>query len=379
MNGKLGGKLLGFDIERDGIKIQTVRFDNPIKNTVVKKCLDNLLMFNGTNSVPTANYVEAAASLFFNYSSNAGRWGVFNYSALGDGTGNTDVNDTDLKNRITGFTSTRVSGSGYCGTYYDTTNDIIKERIAHSHTIETDFNIREIGYFNRYWGTDIYELSSRIALDAPVPVQTGDVFTSIYEIDIYLQGEELITDFFGMGAVRKRNAIKRAANGYGIDGQCSLPTINSSGTVQYPSNKGGAAPVFVPVYSQRNLLNNYFVDAVVYMVPNVSKVNQFTGHIPSFYCSDGDWYYSNGNVAQRLVKDYTPGNFYRDATYKLSPDWASGSNSIYGLIVNGSVYAFGTLDSSNVFTNAPISKSTLEEWTITTRQSWSTDLLQPSA
>lgn len=379
---KLGGKLIGYDIEHNGILKNRVRFELPIKNTIVQRCLDNLLTYNGTSDLPPSSMKTGAATcLFFhNNNSSSGRWGVFNYCALGNGTGATDVEDTDLKNRITEYVATKKGGSGYCGTYKNTTTGVLSLRISHSIEITTEaFEIKEIGYYNRYWGTDDYDLSSRIILDSPIQVDTGDIFTPIYQIDIKVQEPEIVVDFFGLGAVKKVCGIHQNPWGLGVDNTYSIPTLNESGNSIFPINQGGAKFNAVPAYSAGEVLNEYSPDAVIYACFNQSQLTAFDTPLNTFGINDSYWYYSNGNVSQRLVKSYTLGSFYRDVTYKLSPDWFAGRTDLYALYVNGTVYEFGTIDENDVFTNAPITKPALEEWTITTRQSWSTDLLTPTA
>lgn len=109
---KLGGALIGYGIKKRNGEEKKVIFDKPIHNTITKSCLNNLLTFDGTNATPTTNLTGNYLSLFVKSAQASERYGVFNSSALGDGTGETSVNDTELKHRVTDVTSTKKTGSG---------------------------------------------------------------------------------------------------------------------------------------------------------------------------------------------------------------------------------------------------------------------------
>ena len=179
MNAKLGGCLIGYGLKKKNGEFTKVIFDKPIHNTITKHCLNNLLMFNGDNTLPSNNNGHNVAnneSIFVKSANTSERYGVFDHCGLGNGTGTTDVNDTELKNLIGEITRTKKSGSGWCGTTIDSASANIKLRISHTHNITNNFTITEIGWFNRIYPSGEFTLSSRVQLDIPITVENGDTF-----------------------------------------------------------------------------------------------------------------------------------------------------------------------------------------------------------
>lgn len=376
---KLGGALIGYGIKKRNGDEKKVIFDKPLHNTITKSCLNNLLTFDGTNATPTTNLPGNYLSMFVKSSQASNRYGVFNSAALGDGTGETSVNDTELKNRITDATSTKKTGSGWSGSSVVLSDAILKIRIAHTHSINQNFIVKEIGWYNQKWQELVYSLSARVQLDEGIPVESGDEFYSIYELTIEFQDVERFSDFAGLGVGGYK------VNGYQYaDSRLGGPMLDSN-CIPYSgvTHSGGSGssyprPKFFPVYMVGKAFGpNDFKFQYMYKVTgNFNKLKPFqTDAIPTFTEPVSNPPF---NFLQDVtIKDYTQDSFYRDFSFTVSPGfWVYESSPIYGLIVNGTFYRFGTFDEQDNFTPTPITINSALK--ITCRQRWSTDLLTPA-
>lgn len=376
---KLGGALIGYGIKKRNGEEKKVIFEKPIHNTITKSCLNNLLTFDGTNAQPSTNLPGNYLSMFVKSSQESERYGVFNSAALGDGTGETSVNDTELKHRVTNATSTKKTGSGWSGSSVVLSDAVLKIRIAHTHAISENFVVKEIGWYNQKWQELVYSLSARVQLDDGIPVESGDEFYSIYELTIQFQDVERFSDFAGLGVGGyKVNGYQYADSRLGgpmLDSNCipySGVTHSGSSGSSYPR------PKFFPVYMVGKAFGpNDFKFQYFYKVTgDFNKLKPFqTIAIPTFTEP-----ISNPplNFLQDVViKDYIQDSFYRDFSFSVSPGfWNYESTPIYGMIVNGTFYRFGTFDGQDNFTPTPITINSALR--ITCRQRWSTDLLTPA-
>ena len=141
MGNKLGGSLIGYAIKHNGT-FRKVLFDKPIHNTITKSCLQNLLQWNGSDALCTTDITGNYLSLFAKSSETSNRYGTFNFSALGNDNTPTTVDDVMLYNQIGSYTSTKMSGDGWCGSTIDGNSAIIRTRISHIHTITDTFTVR---------------------------------------------------------------------------------------------------------------------------------------------------------------------------------------------------------------------------------------------
>lgn len=376
---KLGGALIGYGIKKRNGEEKKVIFDKPIHNTITKSCLNNLLTFDGTNAQPSTNLPGNYLSLFVKSAQASERYGVFNSAALGDGTGETSVNDTELKHRVTDATSTKKTGSGWSGSSVVLSDAVLKIRIAHTHTINENFTIREIGLYNQKWQELVYSLSARVQLDEGIPVESGDEFYSIYELSIQFQDVERFSDFAGLGVGGYK------VNGYQYaDSRLGGPMLDTN-CIPYSgvTHSGGSGssyprPKFFPVYMIGKAFGpNDFKFQYMYKVTgDFNKLKPFqTNGIPTFTEPVAIPPYNF--LQDVLVKDYTQDSFYRDFSFTVSAGfWTYESTPIYGLIVNGTFYRFGTFDEQGNFTPTPININGALK--ITCRQRWSTDLLTPA-
>lgn len=367
MGAKLGGYLLGYGVRKKDGTFTKVVLDKPIHNTITKHCLNNLLMFNGTNAVSTSSLDYC--SMFvrsIDYNGSSSRYGVIEYAALGDGTGTTSTDDSTLKHMVGTYTNTKQTGNDWCGTYYDDTNAIIKLRVSHKYEITNSFTVREIGWFNRIYPDGEYTMSARVQLDKPVPVVDGDTFYSIYEVQLSLQDVERFSDLGGLGGGYKVNcAIRYTYRGYNSYYNKCFPEIQSNGRAlletgnNTTTNISGNCCNIIPCWAN-----------VGY---RARKLNANLNKTKAIMTVDSGVNFSQSYSA--TVKPYVLDSFYRDTEFVLNPAMTSGN--CYGLEFDGVLYRFGTYDENNTFT--PTSVTLPGALKVTVRQSWSTDQLQPTA
>lgn len=374
MNAKLGGYLVGYGLKKKNGEENRVIFDRPIHNTITKHCLNNLLTLDGTNAVATTNFIGNWLSLFFKSTQTSDRYGVFNSCCLGDGTGETSVNDTDLKHRVSNQTTTKKTGSGWCGTTFVDADAQIKIRVSHTHTINSDFTIKEIGWYNAInaGGELNYTLSSRVQLDNFLEVESGDEFYSIYEITVQFQDVERFSDLGGLGGGYKVNA------GKGSNGSYYFPTINNNGnpvgcgdTANYPQR----LPIIWPPYMVDKKISTYSSAGHSSIFLGTSNKNKYKSFISADVFGFFDNTITSGGGGEVITyKDYVMDSFRRD--YDTLFTCASAYTNIYGLVANGTFYRFGDFDENDNFTPRQVTMNGAYKFTI--RQSWSTDLLAPT-
>lgn len=380
MNAKLGGYLVGYGLKKRNGEEKKVIFDRPIHNTITKHCLNNLLTLDGTNAVATTNFIGNWLSLFFKSTQTSDRYGVFNSCCLGDGTGETSVNDTDLKHRVTDQTTTKKTGSGWCGTTFVNADAQIKIRVSHTHTINSDFTIKEIGWYNAInsGGSLNYTLSSRVQLENYLEVESGDEFYSIYEITVQFQDVERFSDLGGLGGGYKVNAGK----GNNTNGLYYFPTINTSGNpigCGTSDNHPQCAPVIWPPYMVDKKISTWSGathSSIFLGKTNINKTKAFrqTNDSYGFFNGAENAVVSGGGGEVITYKDYVMDSFRRD--YETLFTCASVYTNIYGLVANGTFYRFGDFDEDDNFTPRQVTMNGAYKFTI--RQSWSTDLLTPT-
>lgn len=367
MNAKLGGYLVGYGLKKRNGEEKKVIFEKPIHNTITKSCLNNLLKFNGGNglSLNTTYPGRDMCSIFvksMDFNGSSSRYGVFNSCALGNGTGETSVNDTQLKNKIGNYTSTKKTGTGWCGYSVDYQNATVKLRVSHVHTIEENFTIKEIGWFNRIYPDGVYSLSSRIQLDNFIDVESGDEFYSIYEILVSFQDEKKITEFSGLNV-----------GGYSVNA-CAFYSATNVMCFPFISTNGlGGLDVSNnwPVFQ----INSCWIDFVWTNAPYKVRIlkSDWTKNKPISKQRVSNillWDF----VYESVVHDYIEDSFYRDVEFTI-PESDLGSG-VYGIEILGTLYRFGTFDEQDNFTPTPITINSALK--ITCRQSWSTDLLTPT-
>ena len=354
-NIKLGGCLIGWAIKKKDGSFYRHDFNTPIHNTITKSGVNNLFEFNGPGSSVSGSAENQYGTnwlVTWNGSSNA-RYGIINSAALGDGTGATTVDDTDLKHRVSDYTTTKQPGSGWCGYGYNINNGYVWSRVSHIHAISQDFTVKEIGWYNRIYPNGEYTLSARVQLDEPVNVETGDTFYSIYQITFSLcsVAEKVILPHFG--------TAWHVVNGRAYDDAKRLiPMISTGGYGLSPETRNGYG-AHAPIYS------------------SCCQFNYWGSNYPSDILSPNGTIYSPNSsiftVTTKTLQPYVQDSFYRDMDVLI----AAPGTPVYVLYLMRDVYRLGDFDENNTFVPNPWDG--MKALKVTIRQRISTDLLQPTA
>lgn len=384
---KLGGKLTKCGVVRNGCEIDLKI--NPVHNTITKSCLNNLLKWNGTNSLPDGtNNLREVASLWCSNQTGNTRTGVFNYCAFGDGTAPTSVNDTELKNKISGYTSAKKTSSGDCGVYHVSGDYSFIVRITHKFSAASqNCQIKEIGWFNKVEPNGEYTLSSRVVLDYPIDINTGDVFYCSYEITVTVD-EPSIYSFNGIQGIthiRKCSSLYAKASQFTNDNtDFPFPFLRTNGTgcAYFSGTTCYGSEIWNPVWAcnvswganaQRTGRALFYLDDnFLYSELNKNKNIWNSGN----YTSTTFTSCFNG-IKQFDVDNYTEDSFRRYCTVTVDSSWAT-NKLIYSFIFAGEEFTLGTMQ-DETFVPTPYGKLDDKEWILRFRQSWSTDLLTPAA
>lgn len=351
---KVGGCLIGWALKKKDGRYFEKRFKNPIHNTITKSCINNMFEYNGAGSGSTNNYV--GYSFLVTYNGTNYRYGILNSCALGDGTGTTSVDDVSLKHQVGGYTTTKQSGSGWCGYGYSITDGFTWSRVSHKHTITENFTIKEIGWFFQVYPNGSYSLSARVQLDDFVPVETGDTFYSIYQIKFNYNHEAEKVNLPTFGTAWH---IVNGRNYSGVDGTV-VPVISEYGYGASVTTREGyklLCPIFVPS-------NNF--DFKFWGSSYPAQILQPNGQI------QGTPYATSFTVTSKTDLPYTLDSFYRDTELLI----AAPNTPVYAIHIMRNVYLLGDYDENNNFVNTPWNGQSAIK--IKIRQRISTDLLTPA-
>lgn len=352
-NLKIGGCLIGWALKKKDGRYFEKRFERPIHNTMTKSCINNLFEFNGSGGTPSVGNDKYGTNWLVAGSGSNNRYGIINFSALGDGTGDTSVDDVDLKHRVTDYTATKKPGNGFCGYGYNVNDGYVWSRVSHEHTISQDFTIKEVGWFNRIYPAGAYTMSSRVQLDSPVPVESGDTFYTIYQITFnFVKNAEHVTlPYFG--------SAWHVVNGTVYDQSKRLiPMIHTTGYgIEAESRTGYSAhaPIYTDLLQFGYWGSNYPSNILTPSVPV---------HSP---------YATLFTVSSKNLKPYVQDSFYRDIEITIAPPGVP----VYVLYLMRDVFRLGDFDENNNFVPNPWDGMKALKFTI--RQRISTDLLTPSA
>ena len=371
---KLGGYLVGYGISHNNKKKFEKWLDKPKHNTITKYMLNGLLQYNGDNTVYNNNNGYWHNSVFIKGEGNAQtyvRTGVINYGAYGTGTGTTKVSDTDLKNRVSDFSTNRVCYNDAYSTYYngfycDTTTRTHKYRIATNFgEVSQSVTITEVGLFHRIEPDGSYYMTARVELDEPITLEEGDSFYFIYEIHIKFSDENFIK-------IPSINMYARKINNlYASD--INTWSLNNNGTgFSRISKYGDSILNFGSATGYGNKMPAYLIPYTMFIYTSSSK--KFDGNFrpPNYDSSYGT------NTFSYTIEDYVVDSFQRDYNIELYPHFAPNKD-IYALVINGEAYQFGDYnEQTGVFTPRPWHKNDNVSVKMKFRQSWSTDLLTPA-
>lgn len=373
-NNFLQGQLVGIGkIHTDGS--EDFRWlEKPIKNRIVSSGLDHLLTLNGNQVVSYSEKYSTEGPLICfwvgrtNYSSSSAsnnRCGVLQYASYGSSGDSTEFTDTALHAKVGGYSSSKRTGAGNCGTQIRSYGNFIF-RVTHIHTAAPSggTTVREIGWFYDIVSSSTpstYKMFSRVVLDTPYELLAGEQLVTTYEVNLVMGNRTPVAgaSFFGL-LDRDGNPLqyetklclaqKRASMSW-VDSTMSFPYIKASdctGNIDAESNgsSGGTSydMRFATIYPAYNCRREYY------------RQLSYNGGATHFYNNPTDGYmdqYAPSLDAGSLpssynwgIRDYQWGSFYRDAYMTIPRSWPYlGSDAAYAdirfLMVGGVGISFG--------------------------------------
>ena len=384
----LHGLVVGLGkIHKDGSK-EFQWLDKPIHNRIVSGGLDYLFTFNGSNS--DIKYCPTWEGSYTGQVTHYNRWrrgaatesstdnynGCLQYMAVGTDGDTTSFSDTALHSQVGGYSEdVPYAFAPYNGTNFDvTTNNILLRITLQSVVMENSVTIREVGWFGKYYGQDVYPMFSRVVLPTPIDLESGERLVVCYQMHINeYEAEHDVSPLFSGLLDSDGNALKATCqrpvyvyhpnvegwingnySGNGVSSNVKLIQIPYSiGTNGYgrsaPRNTNfhTVGPISVcnqnynGVFSSNNLL---IPKDPTNLVPTCTS----TGAIePDPNTSNYD---IDNNSCSYTQLDYVPGSFVRDRIVTLAPGYPnfdSGYKDIYGFIYDGAVFRFGYYDTTD--------------------------------
>lgn len=355
---KLGGSLIKWVLKKkDG---RTYERNCNIHNTITKACLNNLFEFNGPGSTVGNNANDyCGANLWITAGGTNNRYGVFNSCALGNGTGTTSVDDTELKTKIGAYSSTKWAGNIF--TAKNEANNTLTFQFAHVHTIAENFTIKEIGWFNRIYPDGAYSLSARVQLDEFVDVEAGDTFYTVYQVVMQFALPHAVNlPVLGKAVCLMKEGMYAHSSGYYV----AFPYVNWNNVGQkvYESSTYPATHIAYEI----GYLTTGNNKLLYYMTTDNNDVTDLSKR-PT-------WNSGNGvSPFAANLHSYTQDSFYRD--FELS--FNAVNANVYSFVVNGCILRLGEYDENNNFIPNPYYMDKALKFTL--RQRISTNLLTPAA
>lgn len=211
----IGGEIVGIGKTHADGSEEFTWLKDPIHNQITTKGIDNLLMWNGSNELPSSNIGKEIASLYLpvgrevtSYSDQSNsrdtsvtRTGVLYYSAYGSGRGQIDPEtDTELLHRLSEITSTFRNGYYFNGSNCISVegNHQLQFRVTHTYPVvnETQY-VNEIGFYHKVEPSGEYTLFSRVQLDTTYVLNPGESLIITYQLNVkYPNQPKHISDFF---------------------------------------------------------------------------------------------------------------------------------------------------------------------------------------
>ena len=181
----LHGLVVGLGkIRKDGSK-EFRWLEKPIHNRIVSGGLDAWFQLNGSNTATTTNDYWDNRLLSSSTSSSQPFCGLLQYMAIGtDGTP-TQFTDTALGAQVGGYSrATSYTIAPFVGFCVNSDNTVSTRRQITSIAVTDSTTVREIGWFEKYTNADTYVMFSRVVLDSPVTLESGESLIVCYQINM---------------------------------------------------------------------------------------------------------------------------------------------------------------------------------------------------
>ena len=267
-NMKISGRIVGIGVNHTDGSSDFKWLDKPIHNKITSVGLDFLLTFDGVSDYVyygsgghvNQDYVRncVIAGDFAYYSTH--RAGCCQFLKIGTNGDRSEFEDTDLKAPHGGLSDTNKTGANFAGTYVNIAQNEVLGRITRiSVPATSDITVREIGFFGRGYNTNNEQVSepmfSRIVLDTPLDLYTGETLTVCYEIR-FLQDLSIneCSAFNGLMAAdgtslrcfSKQWLYSVNTNTYGGSGNCLFWFNNGGGGAAGSYSGTYGIPSFIP-------------------------------------------------------------------------------------------------------------------------------------
>lgn len=420
----IGGEIVGIGkIRADGSE-DFKWLKDPIHNQITTKGIDNLLMWNGSNTLPSSNIGKEISSLYLpvgiettgydqestSRDASVTRTGVLYYSAYGSGRGQIDPDTaTELISRISDITSTFRNGYYFNGSNCVSVegNHQLQFRVTHTYPVVSEHqNVNEIGFYHKVEPNGDYTLFSRVQLDNTYELNPGESLIITYQLNLkYPNYPKHIDNFFGLKDVdgntlqANETACVKAFNMNYTRNYKNR--VSDSGGAAYDNNVGNAPgfpmlmnyyPLGMPrfCYWKTNYVNDSPDGYVQYGWRPVWGINLRTQERCILIKNDVTNLemmkikaptLSNTNyqddVLTTQILPYTPGSKYRDYTLVLPTSYPylnSGEDYIDFniLIFNGIAYRFG-YDDNGTWVPQKLRKYGDQTYKLTYRMSYATE------
>lgn len=424
----LHGMLAGIGKRRKDGSVEFRWLDRPIHNRIVSGGLDYMLTLNGsnTNTLTTTTYPSSYCLSYRrpnSTESQAGLNGPLQYMSIGTDGHATRFTDTALGSQVEGYSET-VGITGVVtnnGSYFDTDeserNAIVRNRVTlRSVAVSADTSVREIGFHGKYVGQEVYPLFSRIALDQPYELLSGESLIACYELRVTYGGVgetdvpgALLRNMFdadGNQVTAKMRLCICGANPtlrqWSSNGTMGIPTIGSDGYGSFGGTISGAGRhgmyQIYPPFVYNNYRADYDDNATTlflmykrtidgtdpykqYGYPLLFKNGTYRGNGTSYGVTNYSTYLyttiSSNPTSSATIKEYVPGSFYRDTEVLLYPSWPyinDEYDDVEAMCYNGLVIRFGHYDDGDpaLWVQNPWRKSIRDSYRFTFRYKVST-------
>ena len=331
---KLQGYAIGYEILEKGVVVRKHTYPSPVKNLVVSNGKD---MFCSTGLRSPLNNITA-------------------YLGRGSGSTPAAAGNTQLEAQIGNRTNQIMPGDPYTGVKYTAATGLIQARKTYDSEVETaDRNINEIGIFRDASGSA--GLFARIVLPATVTVLTGQQLRLTYELQITIGpiaetvSSPTITGWTTTGVSRLEGTFPTTTSyGTGLGTNQFLQLWNNAGSESGAPAEVGLFlnPSTLPYGLQYGRLVAYFewFDAKTFNTFG-SDYNIGYGAAPNNVRIDihGDTHAnSTTGTATAVLNAYVTGNFYRDLTVTMEPNFPGGldATSIKAIRCRGLTHIFDT-------------------------------------
>lgn len=377
---KIGGRVVAIGkVSPDGTR-DVKWLDKPKHNMIVASGFDHLFHFCKylNRDQYTQSYVSVANSRItfiggsttrdYNRNYEYTRQGCLQYCRIGTNGDATAFTDTELKSPCSSYSSSIENGFPWTYAFTGPNgNGDYYIRVTHRVTANQTGQIREIGWYGysseykNYGTTGTYSLFSRVVLDEPYEITSGEEMIICYELHIQYADLTPVPVLMN-GLVATDGTPLRAMKGF--ESQVSL--AQSSGNIPYIN------------YSRFGFINTDATDTPgmgshysVYSYA-VNRISYYTSD-RNFHADRNPWYGSGSltkaTVAPLVTVGLSSGVPTNRVTFTVPGTWPnlSGTNTsidIHLLNIDGYTYRFGYYDNDTWVPQA-LRKYYTDNWQIT--------------